>query len=174
VTAERPDQNPVEDAWRIHAALCDWTGKVDTKATFLSAIDVALLGGIVALRGGDHPVAELDGFWQNALFWTGVAALIGATLLVLWVVAPHLGKSSTFRADASENLIFFGHLQHWDANDLPAALESMDILAMLSRQLVAMGRIAWRKHRRLQLSVWATVVGGGLVALSVLIHQLTL
>ncbi len=166
------DQKAVETGWNIHSALCDWTGKVDSKASFLSAIDLALLGALAALAGDGHLLSDLRGFWQHLLLWVGVVLLVFATALVLWVVSPHLGTASGFRNSAKDNFIFFGHLQHWKPDELEPALRDREVLPMLAQQLVAMGRIAWKKHKRLQYSVLCTVAGTVLVALAAFIRQI--
>lgn len=167
------DAAAIETGWRIHGALCDWTGKVDSKATFLSAIDVAVLAGIVALRGDGHQLADLRGAWQNAAFAAGSSFLVLATFLVLMVVTPQLGKSKLFQSEAEENFIFFGHLKHWDPEQLAAALKDRNPMPTLSRQLVVMSKIAWRKHRLLQASVWFTVLGSLLVGAAAAMRQLS-
>ncbi|MFD6548016.1 hypothetical protein, partial [Bacillus cereus] len=53
--------DPIETAWKIHAALVDWTGKVDTKASFALTIESALLGGVVALSGDGRVFHDLAG-----------------------------------------------------------------------------------------------------------------
>ncbi len=52
--------------------------------------------------------------------------------------------------------MYFGHLRMWQAGELGqqlAGLSSTERSLMLSRQLVTMSRINWRKHRSLQASV---------------------
>lgn len=160
-SATSPD--PVENAWKIHAALVDWTGKVDSKASFALALESAVLGGIVTLTTGDRPLAGLIGRLPLALFWSGIAALVVAVLTVMVVVRPRVrGKEA--KRERRDNFIYFGHLRHWKPADLQTALEQRDILPVLSRQLVAMSMIAWHKHRWLQWSLTLAVIGTGLVA----------
>ena len=49
--------------------------------------------------------------------------------------------------------MFFGHLRHWNSDNLAKALSERDILPVLSRQIVNMSCIAWGKHRSVQLSL---------------------
>jgi hypothetical protein len=150
-----------ETAWRIHAAVGDWTGKVDTKATFALTLESALLAGIVAVGTADHKFARLGGF-AGFLLWLGMALVVVATGLAVLVVTPRI-RSKDVAGEAAENFIFFGHLQFWTAAGLEAALESKDPLPMLSRQLVVMSKIAWRKHLLMKWSFRLAAIGGLLV-----------
>ena len=70
--------NPLDTAWKIHAAVVDWTGKVDSKASFASAIESGLMVGIIAATRDDGPLAHRDTTWERWLFWLGVAVLGGS------------------------------------------------------------------------------------------------
>jgi hypothetical protein len=56
-----------------------------------------------------------------------------------------------------------------DANQ-EDALKTVDILPVLSRQLVAMSKIAWAKHFRVQVSMAFGVCGVALVALAAVVR----
>jgi hypothetical protein len=45
-----------ETAWRIHGGLLDWTGKIDSKASFVLTVEAAALAGFAVLG---HPWREL-------------------------------------------------------------------------------------------------------------------
>lgn len=157
--------DPSDTAWRIHGALVDWTGKVDTKASFALAIETALMAGVVALTGDGRRLSHLDGFWTKAPFVLGVLALIAGLLSVAWVVRPRL-RSKSVEVEAPSNFIFFGHAKHWEPAELAEALGTVDILPMLSRQIVAMSKIAWLKHRMLQHSMTLATIGSALVGVA--------
>lgn len=162
------DDRAEETAWRIHSALCDWTGKVDSKASFLSAIETGVLAGVIALAANGSYLSKLHGRWQLGLFWTGVALLVGSIIGALWVVMPYLRRS--YLADEQPtNFVFFGHLKSWKPEELAEALGRDDPMPVLSRQLVNMANIAWKKHRRLQFSILGTVTGSGLISLAALL-----
>jgi hypothetical protein len=166
-----PDHEPLETAWKIHAALVDWTGKVDSKANFVLAIETAILAGVVQLTGEGRRLADLDGPWANLFFWTGVALVVTALVLASGTVRPHLrNDGSKLRREAGENFLYFGHLQYWTPGRLEEELPVADVLPMLSRQLVHMGDIAYRKHLRLQRSMDFLVAGAALVALAALLN----
>ena len=161
-TDERQKSDPVDTAWKIHAAHIDWTGKVDSKANFVLAIESAMFAGV--LRVDLAILASTHSKWA---FGLGVASLVVALFFVLLVVAPRL-RTSRLEAETKENFIFFGHVKNWSADDLVAALKARDILPVLSRQIVTMAGIAWTKHRRLQGSILGAVIAAALFGLSAL------
>ncbi|MGW9595417.1 Pycsar system effector family protein [Streptomyces chartreusis] len=73
---------------------------------------------------------------------------------------------STLAQEAGQSFVYFGHLQFWKPDDLETALQQRDILSVLSHQLVNMSKIAWRKHRFVQLSFLLAATGGALVFLA--------
>ncbi|MGD9961090.1 Pycsar system effector family protein [Nocardioides sp.] len=156
--------DPVEQAWKIHAAQVDWTGKVDAKASFAFAIESAALGATVALSASGRLFAEVDGRLSSVLYWLGLAALFVGAACALLVVLPRLRGAETTTREAGDNFIYFGHLRHWDPRDLAKKLEEGAILDVLSRQCVTMAGIAWRKHRLVQA---AMIVGASGIALLV-------
>ena len=161
----------IEQAWRIHGALADWTGKVDAKASFALAGESAVIATIIALSDAGRRLSDLSGWVEHVLYWAGLALLVAAATVVISVVTPQLRADKT-AAEWPENFIFFGHLRHWDSVQLASALENNDVLPVLSRQLVAMSAIAWKKHRRLQLSLSLSVLGTAFVGVAALLTGL--
>jgi hypothetical protein len=153
-----------ETAWQIHAAVADWTGKVDAKAAFALTLESALLAGIAAVAGADHRFARMGG-GAGALLWLGIVLVLAGTALSILVVTPRV-RSKDVAGEAPQNFIFFGHLQYWRPDDLEMALESADPLPMLSRQLVVTSKIAWKKHRYIKWSFRLAAAGGLLVFLA--------
>jgi hypothetical protein len=159
--------NTIDFAWKVHTAVVDWTAKVDTKAAIVLSLGGALLGFFVTLSSTGRALADLHG-WRSATCWVGVAAVGSGVLFAAFVVMPRL-HSRRARQEWADNYIYFGHLRHWKANDLRSKLRTVDReeqLASLSVQLVAGSRIAWRKHRLLQVSMYCIVIGVVLVALA--------
>jgi hypothetical protein len=147
--------------WRIHAAQVDWTGRVDAKASFAFGLESAALGLVVALSSPGRTYATLDGWLEPALYWSGILLLLAAALLSLLVVVPRL-RHRAVEAEAGENYIYFGHVQHWSPDALAErAIAEDDLAIVLARQCVTMAKIAWRKHRLVQLSMIAGASGIG-------------
>lgn len=163
------DDAAVETAWKIHATIVDWTGKVDQKASFALAIESAAVLGIIALSESDNPLSALNGFWQLWLYRAGAGSLVMAIGLAMAAVIPRL-RGDKMDVEWRENLIFFGHLKRWQRDELSKALRSRDMLPVLSAQLINMSKIAWRKHRHLQLSLWMAGIGTALVWLASALH----
>lgn len=159
------NSDPVESAWRIHSAQVDWTGKVDSKASFALAIQSAVMAGIIGLAGGNRRLANLEGFWANTFFWVGMGVLILSVVAVTFVVRPRL-RSRKLGAEIPDNFIFFGHLRKWSPQDLEKALVERELLPVLTRQIVEMSKVTWQKHRLLQVSMTGALIGTAFVAIA--------
>jgi len=160
VTPNKSDDTAgaLDFAWRVHTALDSWTGKVDAKASITLAIESAILGFVISLSKKGERFAGLSGaseHWYNA----GLVCLLAAVLCALLVVFPQLKRRKSKR-EWHGNMIYFGHLRHWDPDDLAMALKSKRAdEKQLARQLVTMSEIAWRKHARLQWSIAFFLIG---------------
>jgi len=159
------DHDPVATAWSIHASIAEWTRSVDNKASFASAVETAVLLGVLTLSAEGRQLSRVSGPLQLGVLWLGVAFLVVALLFVLWVVSPHL-RTKRIGDEYRSNVIYFGHARYWQPSELTSFLSGADILPMLSRQIVAISAIAWKKHRNLQLSILASVIGAALVAIA--------
>lgn len=155
--------DPIDAAWKIHAALIDWTGKVDTKASFALTIESALLAGVVTLSGEGRVFYHLSGW---AVFWyvLGIVLLVTAVLCAIWVVRPRL-RDANLKNEAPKNVIYFGHLRHLTAEAVQDRLQDSSLLPVLSKQLVEMSKIAWTKHKIVQWSL--SLAPAGVAALSI-------
>ncbi|CAG7637547.1 DUF5706 domain-containing protein [Rhodococcus opacus] len=155
--------DPVDTAWKIHSALTDWTGKVDTKASFALTIESALLVGVITLSSKDRVFEHLSGW---AVFWyvLGNVLLVLGVVCAAWVVRPRL-RSSNLAPESQSNFIYFGHLRESTPETVQDHLENTPILPVLSKQLVEMSKIAWTKHRLVQVSM--TLAPFGVVALGI-------
>lgn len=156
------DVDPEATAWQIHAALADWTGKVDSKANFALTLESAALGGIIAFMGSGHHLGQLHGWLPKSLFWTGITLLSLAALAAVSAVMPRLGSGDS----SSDNFIYFGHLRLWKVDDLEERLRTASPLESLSQQLVMMSRTAWTKHQRVRQSLYLAVFGVAGVAIA--------
>lgn len=161
------DGNSVENAWRIHGAIVTWTSGVDSKASFALAIESGAMAGVIGLAGGNRRLAGIAGTWENLCFYAGVAVLGVALVCVSLVVRPRL-RTKRLKAESADNFIFFGHIRHWEAPALEAALRERDMLPVLTRQLINTSGVAWFKHRLLQLSMTLALVGVALITVTAL------
>ncbi|MGP3687153.1 Pycsar system effector family protein [Streptomyces sp. IBSNAI002] len=158
-----PSSDPRETAWRIHAALGEWTARVDAKASFALTLESAALAGIVALSDKNRLFANLTGFGVRGPLWAGILLILAAAVLAILVVVPRLRPREALKAEFDQNFIYFGHLQFWEPTALADRLQQQDMLPALSNQLVNMSKITWRKHRFVQLSFVLAGLGGTLV-----------
>ncbi|MFD9029001.1 Pycsar system effector family protein [Streptomyces parvulus] len=159
----------VETAWRIHTELGSWTAKVDAKASFALTLESAATAGVIALSTNDHVLANLHGWGTRSLLWTGTVLILISGIFSMLVVVPRL-RARKVKAEAPSNFIYFGHLMHREADELTTTLKQADILPVLSRQLIAMSKIAWGKHRHVQLSFSIFGVGATLIFLAGLLN----
>ncbi|SEE57217.1 Pycsar system effector family protein [Streptomyces sp. Ag109_O5-10] len=161
--------DPRETAWRIHTAIGEWTARVDAKASFALTLESAALAGIVALSDNGHRFSRLHGYGIRGVVWAGALLILAGAVLAILVVAPRLRSVKKLRSEAPENFIYFGHLQFWDPATLALKLQQEDTLPILSSQLINTSKIAWRKHRLVQLSFLLAAVGGVLVLIAGLV-----
>ncbi|MFD7137453.1 Pycsar system effector family protein [Streptomyces sp. NPDC059894] len=149
----------VETAWRIHSALADWTGKVDAKAAFALTVESAALALTAVLRSSSHadPGGAPPGLSVPALATAGMGLLTVAALLAVLAVVPRMGDERVPRS--GPGFIYFGDLRGLAPEELAQILRTTDPLPVLSRQLVVMSKIAWRKHRCTQASLALAAAG---------------
>jgi Family of unknown function (DUF5706) len=158
-----------ESAWRIHEALMDWTGKVDAKATVVLSLESAVVTALAALSGNwPLPAAGRCPTALVLCYWTGVGLLVLSVAISVLVVLPRLGRGASGRR-WRDGYVYFGHLRHWETADLVDAMRVHDILPVLARQLIAISRICWRKHRLVQVSIALACGGTVLVAVRCMI-----
>ncbi|MFF7360217.1 Pycsar system effector family protein [Streptomyces sp. NPDC008125] len=157
----------VATAWRLHASLADWIGRIDAKASFALTIESAVLAGVGALAGTHHGVGDLSGWWARAALWIGVAALALAALAAVSAVVPRAG-TRRMEPPGPDDYLFYGHIRRWTPHDLAEHLSRADPLSALTNQLVIMSDIAWVKHRRVQHSLALAVSGVVFLALAVI------
>ena len=156
------DKDAIDNAWKIHAAQAEWTGKVDAKASFAFAVESAIIATTVALSADGRLFSDPNGWPDSAFYWIGILSLLAGAFFALVVVTPRL-KADIVKKMAGDNFIYFGHAQYWESDDLATALKERDILPVITRQIVVMADIAWQKHRWVQLSMTLGGVGGALL-----------
>lgn len=155
----------IEFAWRVHDGLSDWTARVDTKASIALAIEAASLGFVITLVSKDGLLAHVSG-WGTWTLGIGIGAAVLGVLVAIFVVFPQL-RARKSKREYESSVIYFGHLRHWEPKKLEKALTGEHAgLGSLSRQLVALSRIVWRKHVWLQWSLALYVIAVVLVGAS--------
>ncbi|MDR7273989.1 Pycsar system effector family protein [Catenuloplanes atrovinosus] len=158
-TMEPPE---VAFTWRLHAGLEAMAARADAKAGILLAHQGgAFVLGVTALQV--HRVG-----WLLALALMLVVAAMGTSVAV---VVPVLRPKT--HMVTSDDIVYFGHLREWQPPSLARRIERLskeDEIAMVTRQLVTLSRINWRKHRLLQISLSLTVsaMSVGAVAVTLL------
>lgn len=157
--------NPVETAWKIHSAHMDWTGRADSKAGFVLTLNAAIVATGVALSSEGLVFHNIGATWHRLPYGISLLLSMSAALLAAWAVAPSL-RPGNLEREARSDFIYFGHARHWHALDLVEALEQRDPLPVVTRQVVRMANIAWRKHRRVAWATWLTVASIALMALT--------
>jgi len=156
--ANPTDPKTWDTAWRIHAVQMDWTNSVDAKASFAFAIESAAIATAVGLSTSDRLFSALPGF-TPLLYWSGLVLLMVGAGFAAAVVTPRL-RGRLSQAESSTNFIYFGHVRNWNASELESALRANDLLPQLARQITVMASIAWKKHLRVQWSLWSATLGG--------------
>lgn len=165
-----PSEPSNEFAWRVHDGITEWTARVDSKASIALAIEAAVAGVVVLLATGDGELARTSGL-TSWLVGSGVVLLTASVVLAVLVVYPQLRARST-RKEFQNDVIYFGHLRLWDPEHLEERLATDSVeMAGLSRQLVRMSKIAWRKHVWLQWSLALFVLGVLAVGAALVDHR---
>jgi hypothetical protein len=159
-----------EFGWRVHAAQEAWTAKVDTKAAIFFTLQTALLAALINEHARNRMLGQLVG-WRHAVADVSIGLSSIAVLVAGAAVFPLLGRSAAHRHGRRDNLIYFGHLRHWDPDDLAVRLQKLtteDELQQLGRQLVELSRRNWKKHRRLQAAMALAVAAAACVTLALM------
>lgn len=154
--SQQPAVNSLDNAWRLHDAQMDWTGKVDAKAAFAMTFQAALLAAAVIL------LPDMDTCIEYVFIGLSAVLVGTGTVFAATVVAPRL-RSKNLAKEIASNFIYFGHARGWEPDALADDLRRGDLLDQVARQVVVMADIAWEKHKRVAWSIWLTVAGGGLL-----------
>ncbi|MET8574265.1 Pycsar system effector family protein [Streptomyces sp. NPDC005012] len=151
-------EKAVGTAWRLHATLAEWTRTIDAKASFALALESAALAGVATLRGDGRVLGDISGAGPMVLLWAGAVVLGLSAVLAVAAVVPRQDTTEASAARPGE-IVYYGHLRHWEPEALVDQLVQQDPLPALSRQLVRMSTILWRKQRLVRLSLAAAVTG---------------
>ncbi|MYS22754.1 MULTISPECIES: Pycsar system effector family protein [unclassified Streptomyces] len=141
---------------------------MDNKAVFALSIESAMLAATAALSSGAASplgVGSTPGIW---LLRSALVLLAAAALLSIGVVTPRM-RGGGVRVDWPDNFTYFGHLRLWEPDALAARLRDADPLTSLSRQIVAMSQIAWRKYVLVRLSLLLAAIGAACTVLAELL-----
>jgi Family of unknown function (DUF5706) len=159
-----PDQQTlaIDFAWRTHDSIQQWTRNVDQKSSIVLAF-VTAVGALLAREAlsADGGLADATGvrLW---LIRIAAASLFGAAFSALAAITPKL-RSRNVRPEAPRGLIFFGHLRYRGSSTEIAkaytGLTAGEVLDQLARQNKETSKIAWDKHRSLQLAITLLVTG---------------
>ena len=98
------------------------------------------------------------GGWAVVWYVVGILLLVASVLCAAWVLRPRL-RASNLEVEAPDNFVYFGHLRHLTPEAVQDRLEGPTLLPVLSKQLVEMSKIAWTKHRLVQLSMSLSPIG---------------
>ncbi|MFF8966037.1 Pycsar system effector family protein [Streptomyces globisporus] len=129
-----------------------WTEKADGKAAFVFGLATAALTAFATLSAGLLPPDDRAPDARLLCSWAGVALLLSSSAVSLCVVLPQLDHAVS-RTRWRSGFVYFGHLRHWDPDDLTQALLTREPLPVLSQQIVDMSRICYRKYRLVQVSI---------------------
>ncbi|MFI8874531.1 Pycsar system effector family protein [Streptomyces sp. NPDC055243] len=149
---------PTETAWRIQAAVADWTAKADSKASFALTMQSTALAVLGLLATSKRSAGDFDSTVPQLLLWIGVLLMVAGVSFATWAISPNLRKERR-GPENDDDFLYFGHVRHLDPAVLEAALRDKDPLPSLSRQVVVMSEIAWNKHRRVQWSLLLAAAG---------------
>jgi hypothetical protein len=153
---------PSESAWQIYAAISDAIGKVDAKASYFLALDSGLVVALIALSDGGQIFESVDPIRRGLFYWPGFALLLVAAALAAWAIAPRLNVAKAAQTPSNHSgsdFTYFGRLRSLAPRELERILSEEDPTASLSRSIVAMSTIAWRKHRIVWWSLLTTGIG---------------
>jgi hypothetical protein len=152
----------IDFAWRTHDSIQQWTRNVDQKSSivlaFITAVGTLLANETLSADGG------LTGATGARLWLVRLAAvsLFGAAFCALGALIPKL-RARNVRPEAPRGLIFFGHLRYRPSSSeiakVYSGLTAGEVLEQLARQNKETSKIAWDKHRLLQLEVTLLVLG---------------
>ncbi|MFE7717844.1 Pycsar system effector family protein [Nocardia rhizosphaerihabitans] len=156
--------------WRVHQSQEAWTAKVDVKASIVLALVGAVLVAIVAGQNKDGVLTTLTG-WRDYAVGAAVVMVLVALGFAGGAVFPLLGSGAKHEAQFRTNLIYFGHLRHWDTQELARKLQTMtqaEEIEQLAQQVKVMSEGNWRKHKHLRRALVCAAIAVVLLAVATL------
>jgi hypothetical protein len=164
-------KDALDNAWHIHDAQLDWTGKADAKAAFAFGIDSALVASVTVLVSTGVVFDHFKYWFLWVTFLAAGAALALSVIFATMGVAPRLRAKGAKKLSQS-NFIYFGHARHWGAEDLVKGLNSASVLDQIARNIIIAADISWRKHRAVNWSIWTALTGGLCLVLYVFLSRI--
>jgi hypothetical protein len=152
----------IDFAWRTHDSIQQWTRNVDQKSSIVLAF-ITAVGALLAREAlsPDGGLAEAAGvrLWLARI---AAASLFGAAFCALAAIIPKL-RTRKIRPEARRGLIFFGHLRYRASSSeiakIYGGLTAGEVLDQLAHQNKETSKIAWDKHRLLQLAITLLALG---------------
>jgi hypothetical protein len=157
-------------AWRIYSSHAEWISRVDAKAAVMLALEGVTLGTVIALTDSGRPFSGLNWWGARVSFAFAVALLFIAIVTSVWAIVPRVRSKHQSRK-AMEDFIYFGHTRYWKPEALQEEL-CQPALEVLSRQLVVLAHVAWKKHYLVKWSVWTYLASGVIFAITALVINL--
>jgi hypothetical protein len=160
LSANDEHKDRLDFLWKVHGYTNDYIRFADTKAAFVAATVVALIGAVVASRAFDSLSQMPLASWPHRAWWAAIAlaALLLSFMLVLFAIRPRL------HSDVPKGFIF------WDSvvghpTDLAFAAESARLTAdemelNVSRHIYTLAGICKRKYYWTNLAIYAGTLGG--------------
>jgi hypothetical protein len=149
---------PLEFAWRVHTAQGLWGGNADVKASVLLALEGGVMyAAIAALSAG----RLFDGREYRVVAAAGIIALLLAIAAGTIAIFPRLRRRDK-DPEAQRQVIYFGDLRHWKAQQLSAyigGLTADEQLGVLCQQITEISALNWVKHRWVQASLVLSLAG---------------
>lgn len=138
-------------------------GRADTKASLVVTAQAAVLGYLLTQP---FPTAGAG----RVLFIAGAGLLLAALALAGAAVYPRLTRRA---AGHGRDGVYWGEIAlTWTPEALAQHLARQDPaqrLETLTRQLVAVAKVSWRKHRLLQASLLVSLAAAGALAAAYLV-----
>ncbi|MEV4630436.1 Pycsar system effector family protein [Micromonospora sp. NPDC049523] len=162
----RDRSEAVKLAWQFHQSVVESTAKADTKASVVLTLHAALLAAILTVLSGTPTVAH------GALTLASVAMLVLAIVIAGAAIFPRLDRRGN-AAPYTVGIGYFGALRSGTASELAQVLVSEpddDQLVLICQQVIAVARIAWRKHTLLQASMLSGLTAWLLLGIAALVR----
>lgn len=88
----------------------------------------------------------------------GLALLFGSVMLSMLVLMPRIKLRE--KKPGRPGYLYFGHLRHWEKEELAQTLARNQVIdGQIAAQVIALSRVAWRKHVLLQWSLYLLFAG---------------
>jgi uncharacterized membrane protein YeaQ/YmgE (transglycosylase-associated protein family) len=171
--SEATAKDRLDFLWKIHGYTNDYIRFADSKAGVVSAIIIALIGGVIASRSFDSLAQVSLEHWPIRVWWGAVALVV----LLLSFACTILAIRPRLHSTVPKGFIFWTSvIEH--GSDLNYAEECRKLTAHemelnVSRHIFALAVICKRKYFWTNLAIIMGVVGGLMAgSLILVIHAL--